>query len=155
VDRILAGTGDECHGESQGLDETMWPGEDPVTEFVGSDLNFGDMILKEEFDYGGRVWSSFLLVPQEHLEDLFHTPAAIKPIDAYNKAPEFWQKISQSTSDFYRSYLEAQSMSARGSLRRQWFQWKDFDRLEAAYCAFKARANRPLPLSIVARDPIH
>jgi len=126
-----------------------------VTEFVGSDLNFGDMILKEEFDFGGKVWRSFLLVPQEHLEDLFRTDSSIKPIDAYKKEPEFWQKVSQSTCEFYKSYLETQAAPSQGNLRRQWFQWKDFERLEAAYRAFKARANQPIRLSVVARDPVH
>jgi hypothetical protein len=126
-----------------------------MTEFVGTDLNFGDMILKEEFNYEGKVWRSFLLVPQEHLEDLFRTRKSIRPIDAYNKAPEFWRRVSESTYEFYKSYLETQSAPSQGNLRRQWFQWKDFDRLEAAYHAFKARANQPIRLSIVARDPVH
>ena len=44
-----------------------------MTELVGRDLNFGDLILAEEFDYGGKTWRSYLLIPQEHLEDLFRS----------------------------------------------------------------------------------
>ena len=126
-----------------------------MTEFVGSDLSFGDLMLKEEFDYRGKLWLSFLLVPQEHLEDLFHCPATIKPRDAYEKAPEFWNKISELTRDSYRRFLDTQTVDMNGRSRRQWYQWKDFDRLEAAFRAFEAGANQPIRLSIVARDPVH
>jgi|HubBroStandDraft_1064217.scaffolds.fasta_scaffold34943_1 hypothetical protein len=126
-----------------------------MTEFVGSDLSFGDLILKEEFDYQGKTWRSFLLVPQEHLEDLFNVRGSIKPRDAYQMEPEFWDKISELTRDFYRKYLDTQAIDLNGGLRRQWFQWKDFGRLEAAFHAFRDRANQPLRLSIVARDPVH
>jgi hypothetical protein len=126
-----------------------------MAEFVGSDPSFGDLILKEEFDYHGKVWRTFLLVPQEHLEDLFRTRDSIKSKDAYQKAPEFWNWISELTCDFYRKYLDTQAIGPGGRLRRQWFQWKDFDRLESAYDAFKAGTNHPIPLSIVARDLIH
>jgi hypothetical protein len=126
-----------------------------MTEFVGSDLSFGDLILKEEFDYNGKVWRSFLLVPQEHLEDLFRIRETIRPIDAYQREREFWDRLSELTRDFYRKYLDTQVIDLDGRLRRQWFQWKDFDRLETAYHAFNARTNQPIPLSIVARDPVH
>jgi hypothetical protein len=125
-----------------------------MTEFVGSNLSFGDLILKEEFDYRGKAWRSFLLVPQEHLEDLFHTHATIAPKAAYDKAPGFWQRLSEATGEFYRNYLETQAITPNGSLRRQWFQWKDFDRLEAAFRAFNMHTNQPIRLSIVARDPV-
>jgi hypothetical protein len=126
-----------------------------MTEFVGSDLNFGDMILKEEFEYHGKRWRSFLLVPQEHLEDLFECPETIKPRDAYEKAPEFWDRISELARDSYVKYLDTQAIDLNGRLRRQWFQWKDFDRLEAAFRAFNDGTNQPIRLSIVARDPVH
>jgi hypothetical protein len=126
-----------------------------MTEFVGSDLSFGDLILKEEFDYQGKTWRTFLLVPQEHLEDLFHSRGSIKPRDAYEQEREFWNKISELTRDFYRKYLDAQVIDLNGGLRRQWFQWKDFNRLEAAFQTFKARANQPIRLSIAARNPVH
>lgn len=126
-----------------------------MTEFVGSDLNFGDLILQEEFDYNGKTWRSFLLVPQEHLEDLFRCPSTIKPIAAYEREPEFWKRISELTRDFYKSYLETQPTPLNGGMRRQWFQWKDFDRLEAAFHAFKTHSNQPIRLSIVARAPVH
>jgi hypothetical protein len=125
-----------------------------MTEFVGSDLSFGDLILKEEFDYQGKTWRTFLLVPQEHLEDLFHSRGSIKPRDAYEREPEFWDTISELTRDFYRKYLNAEAIELNGGLRRQWFQWKDFNRLEAAFHAFKARTNQPIRLSIAARDPV-
>lgn len=126
-----------------------------MTEFVGSDLSFGDLILKEEFDYQGKMWRSFLLVPQEHLEDLFHVHGSIRPRDAYEKEPEFWDTISELTRYSYRKYLDTQAIDLNGRLRRQWFQWKDFDRLETAFRAFKARTNQAIRLSIVARDPVH
>jgi hypothetical protein len=126
-----------------------------MTEFVGSDLSFGDLILKEEFDYHGKMWRSFLLVPQEHLEDLFRSYGTIKSKDAYQKEPEFWDRISELTCDFYKKYLDTQAIDLNGGLRRQWFQWKDFNRLEAAFDAFKASTNQPIRLSIVARDPVH
>jgi len=122
-----------------------------MTEFVGSDLRFGDLMLKEEFDYHGKLWLSFLLVPQEHLEDLFHSPGTIKPGDAYDKEREFWDK----TRDSYRKFLDSQVIDLNGRLRRQWFQWKDFDRLEAAFRAFKAGTNQSIRLRVVARDPVH
>ena len=124
-----------------------------MTEFVGSDLNFGDLILKEEFDYGGKIWRSYLVVPQEHLEDLFRTPQTIRPIDAYHRDEPFWNRISELTRDFYSEYLRTQMMSPISATRRQWFQWNDFARLEAVYQAFKANTNQPLRLSVVARDP--
>jgi hypothetical protein len=126
-----------------------------MTEFVDNDLSFGDLILREEFVHHGKLWLSFLLVPQEHLEDLFHAPGTIKPRDAYEKAPEFWDKISELTRDSYRKYLDTQAIDLKGRLRRQWFQWKDCDRLEAAFKAFNPGANKPIRLSIVARDPVH
>ena len=126
-----------------------------MTEFVGSDLSFGDLMLKEEFDYRGKLWLSFLLVPQEHLEDLFRSPGTIKPRDAYEKEREFWDKISELTRDSFRKYLDTQAIDLNGRLRRQWFQWKDFERLEAAFRAFKAGINQPIRLSVVARDPVH
>jgi hypothetical protein len=125
-----------------------------VTEFVGSNLIFGDLILKEEFDYGGKTWRSYLVVPQEHLEDLFRTSRTISPIDAYHRDEPFWNRISERTRDFYRDYLHTQMMSPISATRRQWFQWKDFARLEAAYRAFHANSNQPLRLSVVARDPV-
>jgi hypothetical protein len=126
-----------------------------MTEFAGNGLRFGDLILMEEFDHSGKVWRSFLLVPQEHLEDLFRTHTAISPREAFEKEPEFWQRISESTRDFYKNYLKTQTAAPNGGLRRQWFQWKDFDRLDAAFRTYKENANRPLRLSIVARDPVH
>jgi hypothetical protein len=124
-----------------------------MTEFVGSNLKFGDLILMEEFDYGGKIWRSYLLVPQEHLEDLFRTSQTIRPFDAYRREEAFWNRISELTRDFYRDYLRTQMMSPTGATRRQWFQWKDFTRLEAIYHAFKANTNEPLRLSVVAREP--
>jgi|SRR5580698_7010919 hypothetical protein len=126
-----------------------------MTEIVGNDLNFGDLILKEEFDYNGKIWRSFLVIPQEHLEDLLRTPGTIKPSSAYAKERAFWDRISELTRDFYRDYLETQEVPLNGGLRRQWFQWKDFDRLEAAFHAFKARDNHPIRLSVVAREQVH
>jgi hypothetical protein len=126
-----------------------------MTEFVGSDLKFGDLMLKEEFDYHGKLWLSFLLVPQEHLEDLFECSGTIKPSEAYEKAPEFWNRISELTRDSYIKYLDTQAIELNGRLRRQWFQWKDFDRLEAAFRAFKAGTNQSIRLSVVAREPVH
>jgi hypothetical protein len=93
------------------------------------------------------------LIPQEHLEDLFHSSQSIEPHDAYNREPQFWKRISERTRDFYKEYLATQKISPIGSTRRQWFQWKDFSRLEAAFDDFKAGRNRPFRLSIVARDP--
>jgi hypothetical protein len=124
-----------------------------MTEFVGSSLNFGDLILKEEFDYNGKTWRSYLVVPQEHLEDLFRITQTIRPIDAYHRETLFWDRLSELTRDFYKDYLQTQLMSAIGSTRRQWFQWKDFERLETAYGAFKANTNQLIRLSIVAREP--
>ena len=124
-----------------------------MTEFVGSDLHFGDLILKEDFDYSGKIWRCYLVVPQEHLEDLFRTTQAISPIDAYRRDEPFWNRISELTRDFYRDYLRTQTISPISATRRQWFQWKDFARLETAYRAFTANTNQPLRLSIVARDP--
>jgi len=108
-----------------------------MTEFVGKKLNFGDLILREPFDYGGKSWQSYRLIPQEHLEDLFHSPHAIKPIDAYNRAPQFWKRISELTRDFYKDYLATQTMPANGAIRRD----------------FNAGSNQPIRLSIFARDP--
>jgi hypothetical protein len=124
-----------------------------MTEFVGEKLNFGDMVLEEEFDYQGKTWRSYLLIPQEHLEDLFRSREAIKPKDAYNIAPMFWKRISERTRDFYKDYLATQMVPPTGAVRRQWFQWKDFSRLESAYQDFKSGSNRPVRLSIFARDP--
>jgi hypothetical protein len=124
-----------------------------MTEFVGSNLNFGDLILMEEFDYVGKTWRSYLVVPHEHLADLFRTTQAIRPIDAYRREEKFWNRISELTRDFYKDYLQTQMVSPISVTRRQWFQWKDFTRLEAAYCAFKASTNQPMRLSVVARDP--
>ena len=124
-----------------------------MTEFIGSDLSFGDLMLKEEFDYHGKVWRSFLLVPQEHLEDLLHSTGAIRPRDAYENEREFWDKISELTRDSYRNYLDTQAIDLNGRLRRQWFQWKEFSRLESAYRDFKSGSNQPVRLSIFARDP--
>jgi len=124
-----------------------------MTEIVGGNLNFGDLILREEFDYEGKTWRSYLLIPQEHLEDLFRSPQAIKPADAYERAPRFWKQISELTRDFYKDYLATQITASRGASRRQWFQWKDFSRLELAYRDFKAASNEPVRLSIFARDP--
>ena len=123
-----------------------------MAEFVGSNLKFGDLILMEEFDYGGKIWRSYLVVPQEHLADLFHTTQSIRPIDAYRRDEPFWNRISELTRDFYRDYLQTQMMSPTSALRRQWFQWKDFARLETAYRAFKANTNQPVRLSVIARD---
>jgi hypothetical protein len=133
-----------------------WTGaltEASMTEFVGSNLNFGDLILKEEFDYLGKIWRSYLLIPQEHLEDLFRTHQSIRPIDAYQREQQFWDRISTLTRDFYKDYLQTQMMLPNSATRRQWFQWKDFSRLESAYRAFKANTNQPIRLSIFARDP--
>jgi hypothetical protein len=124
-----------------------------MTEFVGSNLRFGDLILMEEFDYGGKIWRSYLLVPQEHLEDLFNTPHAISPIEAYHRNESFWNRISELTRDLYKDYLKTQTIPPTSESRRQWFQWKDLARLEAAYRAFTANSNQPLRLSVVARDP--
>jgi hypothetical protein len=124
-----------------------------MTEFVGSNLKFGDLILMEEFDYLGKIWRCYLLIPQEHLEDLFRSRHTIKPIDAYKREEQFWNRMSELTRDFYKDYLSTQMMIPNSSMRRQWFQWKDFDRLEAAYSAFKAGTNRLIRLSIFARDP--
>jgi hypothetical protein len=126
-----------------------------MTEFVGSDLSFGDLILLEEFSYHEKLWRSFLLVPQEHLEDLFRRPASIKPREAYGMERDFWNMISELTRDSYKKYLDSQAIGRIGGLRRQWFQWKDFDRLEAAFRVFKAGTNQPIRLSIVAREPVH
>jgi len=124
-----------------------------MTEFVGSDLKFGDLILMEEFDYGKKIWRSYLVIPHEHLEDLFQSYDAIRPIDAYERAPAFWNRISEHTRDFYKDYLQTQMASPNGAIRRQWFQWKDFARLESAYHAFRANANEPLRFSVVVREP--
>jgi len=53
-----------------------------MIEFVGSNSSFGDLMLKDELDSHGKLWLSFLLVPQEHLQDLFHCHATIRPRDA-------------------------------------------------------------------------
>ena len=124
-----------------------------MTEFVGSDFKFGDLILQEEFDFSGKTWRSYLVVPQEHLEDLFRTPEAIRPVDAYHRDEPFWNRLSQLTGDFYKDYLRTQMSPQMTSTRRQWFQWKDLTRLEAAYHAFRANTNQPLRLSVVAREP--
>jgi hypothetical protein len=126
-----------------------------MTVFVGSDLSFGDLILMEEFDYEGKLWRSYLLVPQEHLEDLFRSRDAVKPRYAYDREHAFWNRLSELTRDSYRDYLETQATPLNGGMRRQWFQWKDFDRLEAAFQAFKAHTNQPIRLSIVARESVH
>lgn len=86
-----------------------------MTEFVGTNLNFGDLLLKEEFDYNGKTWRSYLVVPQEHLEDLFRIPQSMRPTDAYHREKAFWNQISELTRDFYRNYLE------RYLLRRPFF----------------------------------
>jgi hypothetical protein len=65
-----------------------------MTEFVGSNLNFGDLILKEEFDYSGKTWRSYLVVPQEHLEDLFRTPQLDFPQISLPGRHVITQKIS-------------------------------------------------------------
>jgi hypothetical protein len=86
--------------------------------------------------------------------DSFRTDSqTIRPIDAYHRDEPFWNRISQLTRDFYRDYLRTQMMSPISATRRQWFQWKDFARLETAYRAFKANTNQPLRLSVVAREP--
>ncbi len=126
-----------------------------MTEFVGSYLRFGDLILQEEFDYHGKTWRSFLLIPQEHLQDLFRSGGSVTPVSAYERERDFWNRISELTRDFYRNYLETQATPLNGGIRRQWFQWKEFGRLEAAFHAFKDHTNQPIRLSIVARDPVH
>ncbi len=126
-----------------------------MTELVGGELRFGYLILEEEFDYGGKPWRSFLVIPQEHLEDLFRSRAAIRPTDAYERERDFWDRISAMTRDLYIDYLRTQDIDPTGSMRRQWFQWRDFSRLEAAFRAFKDHSNQPLRLSVVARDPVH
>lgn len=126
-----------------------------MTEVVLGDRSFGDLILEEEFDYNGKLWQSFLLVPQEHMQDLFHTLKTIRPTEAYEREREFWKRVSEATRDFYKDYLQTQGAPANGGLRRQWFQWKDFDRLEAAFAAYKMQTNQPIRLSIVAREPVH
>jgi hypothetical protein len=88
-----------------------------MTEFVGSDLSFGDLILKEDFDYQGKTWRTLLLVPQEHLEDLFRSRGSIEPRDAYEKEPEFWDKISELTRDFFRKVAIVRQTSARVDVR--------------------------------------
>lgn len=90
-----------------------------MTTFVGSNLSFGDLILKEEFDYNGKVWRSFLLIPQEHLEDLFRSHSAVKPINAYEREREFWDRLSELTRDFYRNYLGTQATPLASGTRRQ------------------------------------
>src|SRR5580704_1485788 len=118
-----------------------------MAERVGGDYRFDDLILVEEFDLAGKQWLSFLLIPQEHLQDLLKEPGCIKPSDAYGKQPEFWDRLSALTRDFYRNFLESQGTAPNGGARRrQWFQWKEFDRLEAAFRAFDSKTNQPLRL---------
>ena len=123
------------------------------TELVGSDHPFGDLMLKEELEYGGKTWQCYLVVPQEHLQDLFRTPGTISPTLAYRDAKSFWNRISELTRDLYREYLETQMIAPIGAIRRQWFQWKDFGILEDDYRVFTAKSNQPLRLSVIARDP--
>ncbi len=124
-----------------------------MTAVVGSNSRFDDLILKKPVDFAGKVWHSYLLVPQEYVQDLFATRTCIPPHEAYEMAPEFWEKISKATGDLYLRYLDAQNANPLGAIRRQWFQWKDFDRLAEAYETFKRRSNEPVRLSVVARDP--
>jgi hypothetical protein len=126
-----------------------------MTEVVGNDSRFGDLVLAEPFDYNGKLWRSFLLIPQEHLQDLFRSPGTVNPSTAYDRERAFWNRLSEQTRDFYRDYLKTQAIPMIGGMRRQWFQWKDFDRLEAAFHVFKTHTNEPIRLSIVARDPVH
>lgn len=124
-----------------------------MTAVVSSNSRFDDLILEEEISFAGKTWCSYLLVPQEHLQDLFASQTCIPPHEAYDRAPEFWNKASEATGDLYLRYLSAQNANPLGAIRRQWFQWKDFDRLAEAFETFKRRSNEPVRLSVIARPP--
>ena len=124
-----------------------------MTDVSWTGSKFGDLILEEEFSHAGKLWCSSLLIPQEYLADLFQTPGRIPPADAYERAPEFWNKVSEATRDLYIRYLTAQNANPVGAIRRQWFQWKDFDRLVEAFQAFTPHSNAPVRLSVIARAP--
>jgi hypothetical protein len=125
-----------------------------MTEVVGDNWKFSDLILQEEFDHDEKIWRCFLVIPQDYLEDLFGIRHAIGPREAYDKAPEFWNRLSERTRDSYLEYIRTQTMPRKGSIRRQWFQWNDFDRLERAYNDFRAGGNQPFRLSVLAREPV-
>ena len=124
-----------------------------MTDVSGTGSKFGDLILEEEFSYAGKIWCSSLLIPQEYVADLFRAPGRIPPADAYERALEFWNKVSEATRDLYLRYLTAQNADPVGAIRRQWFQWKDFDRLVEAFEAFTPDSNAPVRLSVIARAP--
>jgi hypothetical protein len=44
--------------------ETINQDEVSMAEPVGGDLRDGDLILTKKFDYNGKLWRSFLLVPE-------------------------------------------------------------------------------------------
>ncbi len=124
-----------------------------MTAVFGSNSRFDDLILEEEIIFAGKTWYSYLVVPQEHLQDLFAIRTSTPPHEAYDRAPEFWNKTSEATGDLYLRYLNAQNANPLGAIRRQWFQWKDFDRLAEAFETFKRHSNEPVRLSVIARAP--
>ncbi len=126
-----------------------------MAERVGSDYRFDDLILMEEFDLAGKQWLSFLLIPQEHLQDLLKEPGCIKPGEAYGKQQEFWDRLSELTSDFYRNYLESQGTAPNGGGgAASGFNGRNSYRLEAALRAFDSKTNQLFRLSVVAQSPV-
>lgn len=124
-----------------------------MTAVVSSNSRFDNMILAEEISFAGKTWCSYLLVPQEHLQDLFASQTCIPPHEAYDRGPEFWNKASEATGDLYLNDLSEQNANPLGAIRRKWFQWKDFDRLAEAFETFKRRPNGPVRLSVIALPP--